>query len=46
MEGARTSVAEPVHFFRIRGSGFLNTDPVPDLDDQKKAGFGSYSDMF
>ena len=33
-----TSVADPVHFFRIRirGSGFLNTDPDP--DDPKKAG--------
>ena len=34
----KSSVADPVHFFRIRirGSGFLKTDPDP--DDPKKAG--------
>ena len=38
METIQTSVADPVHFFgiRIRGSGFLNTDPDP--GDPKKTG--------
>ena len=37
------SVADPVHFFRIRirGSGFSNTDPDP--GDPKKTGSGSGS---
>ena len=34
----KSSVADPVHFFRIRmrGSGFKNTDPDP--EDSKKTG--------
>ena len=42
----KISVADPVHFFRIRirGSGFLNTDPDP--GEPKKTGSGSYVEMF
>ena len=33
-----TTVSKPVLQIRIRGYGFLNTDPDPDRDDPKKAG--------
>ena len=49
--GGFTSVADPVHFIRIRirGSGFKNPDPGsggPKRQDPTGSGSGSYLDMF
>ena len=48
-QGMVGSVADPVHFFRIRicESGFINSDPDPgDPKRPDPTGSGSYLDMF